>query len=324
MCHQPPRSFDKEEQRAIPTDWGHSPVKLNHRCGQIIAEDAKVILTAWNGESILATPDDSQREYLLAAGEAAADRLLLLHEIFGPSTKELLRRAGISEGMRVAEIGCGTGLTTLWIAERVGRRGAVTALDASGEQLRIAEKNAAAAGVRNLSFAQGDAYDTGLARESFDLIFSRFLMCHLTEPPRALAEMRSLLKPGGILVCEDHDDGGIFTEPPTQAYKRLTEISQAVNQAHGFDSFIGLKLPLLLIRNGFSTPRVRVNQIALLQGRPKRFWEITLREAAPAILAAKASTADELESICTEMQAIASDNSILLMLARVTQVWARK
>lgn len=261
---------------------------------------------------------------MLAAGEAAVDRLLLLHEIFGPGTEELLRTAEISEGMRVAEIGCGTGLTALWTGERVGHRGAVIAVDASGEQLRIAERNAAAAGVRNISFRQADAYHTGLPRESFDLVFSRFLMCHLREPPRALAEMRSLLRPGGILVCEDHDDGGIFTEPPTHAYKRLTEISQAVNQARGFDSLIGLKLPRLVMHEGFSTPRVRVNQIALLQGRPKRFWEITLREAAPAILAVKASTADELESICTEMQAIASDNSILLMLARVTQVWARK
>jgi len=67
-----------------------------------------------------------------------------------------------------------------------------------------------------------------------------------------------------------------------------------------------------------------VNQIALLCGEEKRFWELTLREAVPAILAAHASTAEELDLICEEMGKIAQDGSILLMLARVTQVWARK
>ena len=67
-----------------------------------------------------------------------------------------------------------------------------------------------------------------------------------------------------------------------------------------------------------------MNQIALLRGEEKRFWELTLREAAPAILAAHASTSEELDAICEEMCHIARDESILLMLARVTQVWAGK
>jgi len=67
-----------------------------------------------------------------------------------------------------------------------------------------------------------------------------------------------------------------------------------------------------------------VDQIAVLRGHGKRFWELTLREAAPAILAAGASTADELEWIYQEMRTIANDDSVLLMLARVTQVWACK
>jgi len=47
-----------------------------------------------------------------------------------------------------------------------------------------------------------------------------------------------------------------------------------------------------------------------------------LREAGPAILAVGASTQEELDRLCSEMQAIANDDSVLLMLARVTQVWA--
>jgi hypothetical protein len=132
------------------------------------------------------------------------------------------------------------------------------------------------------------------------------------------------LRPHQVLVCEDHDEGGIFTEPATHAYKRLIEISDAVNRSHGLDSHIGLKLPRLFRELGFSEPEAKVHQIALLRGEEKQFWELTLREAAPAILAARASTPEELDLICEEMRNIAHDESILLMLARVTHVWARK
>jgi ubiquinone/menaquinone biosynthesis C-methylase UbiE len=271
----------------------------------------------------MATANSSRKNYMLATGDEAANRLQLLNQIFGSSTRELLNLAGLALGMRVAEIGCGAGLVALSMAEAVGKDGSVAAVDMSAEQLRVAEANAAAAGLKNLSFHAANACDTGLPRASFDLVYSRFLMCHLTEPVKALAEMRALLKPGGILVCEDHDDGGIFSEPPTRAYKRLVEISEAVNRARGLDSYVGLKLPRLVREAGFATPELLVKQIALLRGQAKRFWEITLREAAPAIFAAGASTPEDLESICAEMQTIAKDETTLLMLARVTQVWVR-
>lgn len=266
---------------------------------------------------------DMQSDYVLATGERATDRLLLLNEIFGPGTKDLLKKAGLSSQMQVAEIGCGTGLVALWMASIVGESGSVTAVDRSEEQLQVAKRNAAAAGVKNISFEVASAYDTGLPRASFDLAYSRFLMCHLPEPLKAFAEMRALLKPGGIVVCEDHDDGGIFTVPPTHAYKRLVEISAAVNRSRGLDSSIGLKLPRLIEQAGFAKAEVRVNQLAFMRGKYKLFWEITLREAAPSILAVGAATEVELKSLYTDMQNIAANDSILLMLARVTQVWSR-
>ena len=267
--------------------------------------------------------DESGPDYVLAVGEAAARRLRVLDEVFGPHSRELLRRAGLTQGMRVADIGCGSGLVSLWIAAQLGAGGSVTGVDMSGEQLRVAEKNAGAAGLTNVSFQEASAYETKLPRGQFDLVYSRFLMCHLTDPAKALSEMRTLLRPDGILVCEDHDDGGIFSEPQTGAYERLVEISESVNRIRGLDSYIGLKLPRLVREAGFGRPEVVVKQIAELRGPHKLFWEITLREAAPAILAAGVATQEELDTVCGEIRAIAEDEATLVMLARVTQVWAR-
>ena len=267
--------------------------------------------------------DESGPDYVLAVGEAAARRLRVLDEVFGPHSRELLRRAGLTQGMRVADIGCGSGLVSLWIAAQLGAGGSVTGVDMSGEQLRVAEKNAGAAGLTNVSFQEASAYETKLPRGQFELVYSRFLMCHLTDPAKALSEMRTLLRPDGILVCEDHDDGGIFSEPQTGAYERLVEISESVNRIRGLDSYIGLKLPRLVRETGFGRPEVVVKQIAELRGPHKLFWEITLREAAPAILAAGVATQEELDTVCGEIRAIAEDEATLVMLARVTQVWAR-
>lgn len=73
---------------------------------------------------------------------------------------------------------------------------------------------------------------------------------------------------------------------------------------------------------GFSRLEVRTNQIVLLRGDRQTILGDYLAGGwrHPA---AEASTHDELESICAGMRTIADDDSILLMLARVTQVWAR-
>ena len=105
--------------------------------------------------------DELPREqYMFATGKAAIGRLQLLDEIFGPARREFLMTIGLRGGWRVADIGCGIGLATLWIAE----------------------SNAAAMGLKNRSFHQASAYETGLRADSFDLAYSRFLMCHLKHP----------------------------------------------------------------------------------------------------------------------------------------------
>jgi len=231
---------------------------------------------------------------------------------------------GLRGGWRVADIGCGIGLVTLWIAEHVGRDGWVSAVDVSFEQLRVAKSNAAMVGLKNISFHQASAYETSLQADSFDLVYSRFLMCHLRHPVNALKEMGALIKKGGVLVCEDCDDSSIVTDPPTRAYSRLVEISRAVDNKRGLDSAIGLKLHRLFRQAGFHSPNVSLKQMATLRGPAKLFWELTLREAAPAIIEAGAANAAELEAISAEMQAIARDETTLVVLPRFSQVWMFK
>jgi ubiquinone/menaquinone biosynthesis C-methylase UbiE len=152
--------------------------------------------------------------YVLATGEAAAYRLHILHDLYGKGTRRVLLDAGLRRGMRVADLGCGVGMVTALLADLVGPEGQVVGIDLSAAQLAQAREQFNGSGA-NVRFVQASATATGLPPMSFDLVYCRFLLIHLPEPQRALAEMHALLKPGGILVCEDGDLNSVGSEPPS-------------------------------------------------------------------------------------------------------------
>ena len=112
---------------------------------------------------------NNKGDYVLATGKAAAYRLRLLHGIYGPGARRVLRQAGIKRGMRVADLGCGVGMVTQLLGELVGPEGEVIGVDFSGAQVEQARQSLPA-GTTNISFVQASATDTQLERASFDMV----------------------------------------------------------------------------------------------------------------------------------------------------------
>jgi ubiquinone/menaquinone biosynthesis C-methylase UbiE len=102
-------------------------------------------------------------------------------------------------GKRVLEVGCGIGTDSVNFA-RAGAE--LTAVELSGESLRIAAKRAEVMGVADrVRFVQANAEElrSALAGERYDLVYSFGVVHHTPRPDRALAEMRAVLVPGGTL-----------------------------------------------------------------------------------------------------------------------------
>ena len=266
--------------------------------------------------------NDVRGEYALATGTAATHRLRMLHRLYGPGGRRLLLQAGLQRGMRVADLGCGIGMTTALLADLVGPTGHVVGLDASGEQIAQA-RALLPPQLSNVSLIEASATDTGLPRGSFDLVYCRFLLLHLTAPEEALREMHGLLKPDGILVCEDGDLTSAGSQPPS-ALDAFADLWGRLGPVRGVDYTLGRGLFQLVLTANFSRPEITFNQPVVARGESKRFLEWSVAEAGPAFLEAGLVTSEELVRLLAEMHRIAEDETVLALMPRMSQVFARK
>ncbi len=125
---------------------------------------------------------------------------------FGPLTDRLLAAARLEPGLRVLDVGSGTGEPALTIAGRVGPGGAVVATDPSPDLLAIAVAHAGRAGLANLTCQRADVAALPFPDAAFDRVTCRLAAMYFLDPVAGLAEMRRVLKPGGraaVLVWGD-------------------------------------------------------------------------------------------------------------------------
>jgi ubiquinone/menaquinone biosynthesis C-methylase UbiE len=109
--------------------------------------------------------------------------------------KRLVERMNIREGERVLDVGCGTGRLGRWLAEVVGPSGSVVGVDPLPERIAIARTHAP-----GVEFEVGQAEDlSAFADADFDAVCMSAVFHWVTDKPKALAEVRRVLRPGGRL-----------------------------------------------------------------------------------------------------------------------------
>ena len=115
-------------------------------------------------------------------------------------TRAIVEAAQVRSGMRVLDIACGTGEPAISIAQLLAGGGDVVGVDISPAPLKIAEERAIQRGLTNATFQQADAHHLPFADNSFDCITSRLGVMFFSDLPRALSEMRRVLKPAGRAI----------------------------------------------------------------------------------------------------------------------------
>lgn len=261
--------------------------------------------------------------YALATGDWGAYRLQILNAIHQPYTEFLLERGGLSKGMQVADIGCGTGNVSFLIASKVKIDGSVCGVDISTAQLDIARSQATILNLDNVTFSQGSAYDTKLPKESFDLVYCRFLLIHLNRPIDALIEMRSLLKPGGLFICEEADFSKAFCKPSSQVHDRCYQMLISLAKERGQNFCLGIELYKMFQNAGFINPEISFVQ-PVVAGENKRLIDMSLSEAKNALIEAGLELPAQIDRTVVQLKEIALDKTTIFGIPGVTQIWARK
>ena len=152
-------------------------------------------------------------------------------------------------GMRLLDCGSGPGSITCDLAGIV-TPGEVLGIDFDPKQVELATAYAAQRGVTNVRFQPADVYALPFPEGSFDAVFASGLVEHLSEPLRALREMRRVLRPGGLLGVRAGDLDGVLVAPQTSEWAKLVPLLKQMQALNGGDACVGKHLRGLFHRAG--------------------------------------------------------------------------
>lgn len=155
----------------------------------------------------------------------------------------------LKQGLRVLDVGCGTGAISKGIAERVGPSGSVIGID-NTEAFIISGKETYKA-VSNLELIHADLFQYEAA-EKFDLIVSARTLQWLSTPKEALVKLKSMLKPGGQISILDYNHEKLEWQPtPPESMQLFYATFLRWRADAGMNNHIAEDLPGYLEEVGF-------------------------------------------------------------------------
>ena len=194
----------------------------------------------------------------------------MLQGLHDTATERRLEELGVGPGWRCLELGAGGGSIAAWMAQRVGARGSVTAVDRDTAQLgRLAREP-------NVSVVEDDLTTMDFPPEAFDLIHSRSVLMHVDEADAVVASLVRALVPGGVVLFEEADGSPVTTavDPPPPFVAVMVPLARRWTWAR--------TLPGLLERLGLEDVRDDRRDGPITGGTPVgAFWHHTLRAIRP-------------------------------------------
>jgi len=169
---------------------------------------------------------------------------------------------------RVLEAGCGTGAQTVILAKN-SPTAEITSIDISPESVRRAEERVRDAGIKNVTFQAADLFSLPFAPASFDHAFVCFVLEHLPDPGRALAVLKTLVKPGGTITVIEGDHGSAYFHPDSEAARRTIRCLVDLQKEDGGNALIGRELYPLMVSAGFSGVQVSPRMVYVDASRPE-------------------------------------------------------
>ena len=213
---------------------------------------------AENHTASLDTPN-RDATYTLGRTSHETTRLIEQSRIYGESTRYLFKRAGITNGMRVLEIGSGAGDVALTLAQFVGREGHIVGVDVNAEILETACTRIRDAGITNIEFIAADARTLTFSHD-FDAIVGRFVLMYMADPVDALRKLLTHLRPEGIAAFQEPEYTlyPAFAHPDTPLMNQLRAWILDVFAHSDAHLNMGIGLYRTFVEAGLSPPEMQL------------------------------------------------------------------
>jgi ubiquinone/menaquinone biosynthesis C-methylase UbiE len=270
--------------------------------------------------------------YPLQSSEDERRRLIAQAGLVAPLTERLFGKAGITPGMRVLDIGSGSGDVALLAARYVGSGGTVIGVDRDPAQVAFAAQRAKADGLANVRFMTGDFREIELG-PPVDAIIGRLVLMYAADPLDALRRALRNLRAGGLIALQESVidyDGPVLIEPLNCLAAKAAEWFRAGFKHAGVQPRMGMRLFGLMRAAGLE-PSVDIDMLVPIQQGPEGalFGILTsvVRSQLPAILASGVATEAEIDIETLEQRLIAdapANGVVGYFNSGHVGVWAKK
>ncbi len=238
-------------------------------------------------------------EYVLGHSTPEQQRLDVQGGFLRPFTERLLRDAGVGPGMRVLDLGCGTGDVSCLAAELVGPTGAVLGVDRSPGMLATAGERARERGLSWVRFLEADVATVAQAELSgppFDALVGRLVLMYLTDPSAVIRRLAGLLRPGGLVAFADFVAMAPRAWPQRPLYMRCIGWLLEAFERSGARTDMGLRLHETFLRAGLPRPDLRFDGVVIAGPDAAKFLWVaeTVRSVLPTLERFGIVTAEEV------------------------------
>lgn len=199
--------------------------------------------------------------YVLGRSAVEARRLEQQGEVFKPLTRHLFAEAGIATGMKVLDLGSGTGDVSLLAAEMVGPTGQVVGVDLNPAIVATARARAHAAGMTQITFIASDIRDVVL-KHDFDAVVGRFILLYPADPVATLRTALRALRDDGLAVFyEANFTTGVASFPVSPLHQLLGRCVHDTFARGGVELAMSSKLYQTFLDAGLPEPQLRTDAL---------------------------------------------------------------
>lgn len=153
-------------------------------------------------------------------------------------------------GLRVLDFGCGPGTISTGLAKAVSP-GEMHGVDMEESQIDMARTFAMSRGQSNARFHVGDVTDMPFEDGYFDVAHCHKVLMHVPDTSAVLAEVKRVLKPGGIIGCREMICDASFTHPDFDIIRRAWDMFEALVSFDDGHPQMGKDLKNRMVEAGF-------------------------------------------------------------------------